>query len=209
MSVIVVVNPKGGAGKSTLATNIAGFLAAQGQPVRLGDADPQQSSSLWLSLRPASANPITAWPVDPAALVKPPKGAGHVVLDTPAGLSGKALKDVLKMADKVVVPLQASIFDMYATRGFLDALAQSRHADRLDVGIVGMRVDERTLAAEQFNAFIASLDLPLAGTLRDTQNYVHLAVSGLSLFDVAPQRMERDLAQWAAICEWLAPTTHI
>jgi len=144
MSVIVVVNPKGGAGKSTLATNIAGFLAARGQPVRRGDADPQQPSSLWLSLRPATANPITPWPVDPDALVKPPKGAGHVVLDTPAGLTGKALKDVLKMADKVVVPLQASIFDMYATRGFLDALAQSRHAERLDVGIVGMRVDERT-----------------------------------------------------------------
>ena len=205
MSVIVVIHPKGGAGKSTLATNIAGFLASRGQAVRLGDADPQQSSSLWLSLRPVSASPITAWAVDPDALAKPPKGLGHVVLDTPAGLSGKALKEVLKMADKVVVPLQASIFDMYATRGFLDALAQSRHAERLDVGIVGMRVDERTLAADQLNAFIASLSLPLAGTLRDTQNYVHLAVSGLSLFDVSASRMERDLAQWAPICEWRAP----
>jgi chromosome partitioning protein len=206
MSLIVVINPKGGAGKSTLSTNIAGYFAAQGHAVRLGDADPQQSSSLWLSLRPASANPITHWPVEPDALTKPPKGPGHVVLDTPAGLSGRALKDVLKMADKVVVPLQASIFDMYATRGFLDTLAQSRHAERLDVGIVGMRVDERTLAADQFNAFVASLDLPLAGTLRDTQNYVHLAVNGLSLFDVAPSRMERDLTQWAPICEWLLPT---
>ena len=204
MSLIVVINPKGGAGKSTLATNIAGYLASQGHAVRLGDADPQQSSNLWLSLRPATANPITAWSVDPEALVKPPKSAGHVVLDTPAGLTGRSLKDVLKMADKVVVPLQASIFDMYATRGFLDTLAKSRHAERLDVGIVGMRVDERTLAADQFTAFVASLDLPLAGTLRDTQNYVHLAVGGLSLFDVAPSRMERDLAQWASICKWLS-----
>ena len=79
MSLIVVINPKGGAGKSTLATNIAGYLAAQGHAVRLGDADPQQSSNLWLSLRPATANPITAWSVDPEALVKPPKSAGHVV----------------------------------------------------------------------------------------------------------------------------------
>jgi chromosome partitioning protein len=70
-----------------------------------------------------------------------------------------------------------------------------------------MRIDERTLAADQFHAFIASLDLPLAGTLSDTQNYVHLAVGGLSLFDVSASRMERDLAQWASICEWLAPTT--
>jgi len=207
MSLIVVINPKGGAGKSTLSTNIAGFLASNGQVVRLGDADPQQSSSLWLSLRPATANPIAAWAVDPDALEKPPKSADHVVLDTPAGLSGKALKEVLKMADKVVVPLQASIFDMYATRSFLDALAKSRHAERLDVGIVGMRVDERTLAADQFHAFVQSLDLPLAGTLRDTQNYVHLAVSGLSVFDVAPTRVERDLAQWAPICEWISRTS--
>jgi chromosome partitioning protein len=207
MSLIVVINPKGGAGKSTLSTNIAGFLASKGQVVRLGDADPQQSSSLWLSLRPATANPIAAWAVDPDALEKPPKSADHVVLDTPAGLSGKALKEVLKMADKVVVPLQASIFDMYATRSFLDALAKSRHAERLDVGIVGMRVDERTLAADQFHAFVQSLDLPLAGTLRDTQNYVHLAVSGLSVFDVAPTRVERDLAQWAPICEWISRTS--
>jgi len=140
-------------------------------------------------------------------LEKPPKSADHVVLDTPAGLSGKALKEVLKMADKVVVPLQASIFDMYATRSFLDALAKSRHAERLDVGIVGMRVDERTLAADQFHTFVQSLDLPLAGTLRDTQNFVHLAVSGLSVFDVAPSRVERDLAQWAPICEWLSRAT--
>jgi len=207
MSLIVVINPKGGAGKSTLSTNIAGFLASKGHVVRLGDADPQQSSSLWLSLRPATANPIAAWSVDPDALEKPPKSADHVVLDTPAGLSGKALKEVLKMADKVVVPLQASIFDMYATRSFLDALAKSRHAERLDVGIVGMRVDERTLAADQFHTFVQSLDLPLAGTLRDTQNYVHLAVSGLSVFDVAPSRVERDLAQWAPICEWLSRAT--
>jgi len=204
MSLIVVINPKGGAGKSTLSTNIAGYLAAQGHTVRLGDADPQKSSSLWLSLRPAHARPIAEWKVDPDDLAKPPKEAGHVVLDTPAGLSGRALKDVLKMADKVVVPLQASIFDMYATRDFLDTLAKSRHADRLDVGIVGMRVDERTLAAEQFSNFVSSLDLPLVGTLRDTQNYVHLAVSGLSVFDVHTSRTERDLEQWQPICQWLS-----
>ena len=203
MSVIVVVNPKGGAGKSTLATNIAGFLAAQGQPVRLGDADPQQSSSLWLSLRPASANPITAWSVDPTALVKPHKGAGHVVLDTPAGLSGKALKDVLKMADKVVVPLQASIFDIYATRSFLDELAASRHAENVQVGVVAMRVDERTLSADQLSAFVQSLNLPKVGTLRDTQNYVHLAANGLTVFDVQTSRMEQDREQWKSIGKWL------
>jgi chromosome partitioning protein len=141
--------------------------------------------------------------VDPSDIGKLPKDVSHVVLDTPAGLAGKQLKEALKWADKVVVPLQASIFDIYATRSFLDELAQSRHADRLDVGIVAMRVDERTLAADQLSAFVGALDLPTVGTLRDTQNYVQLAANGLTIFDVATARMERDLAQWQPICHWL------
>jgi len=203
MTRIVVANPKGGVGKSTLSTHIAGYFASRGHKVLLGDADVQQSSQLWLSLRPHSANPIGHWDLDPSDIGKPPKEASHVVLDTPAGLAGKQLKEALKWADKVVVPLQASIFDIYATRNFLDELAQSRHADRLDVGIVAMRVDERTLAADQLSAFVGSLELPTVGTLRDTQNYVQLAANGLTIFDVATARMERDLAQWQPICHWL------
>jgi chromosome partitioning protein len=203
MTRIVVANPKGGVGKSTLSTHIAGYFASKGHKVLLGDADVQQSSQLWLSLRPHSANPIGFWDLDPSDICKPPKEASHVVLDTPAGLAGKQLKEALKWADKVVVPLQASIFDIYATRDFLDELAQSRHADRLDVGIVAMRVDERTLAADQLRAFVGSLELPTVGTLRDTQNYVQLAANGLTIFDVATARMERDLAQWQPICHWL------
>ncbi|MEI7514950.1 MAG: ParA family protein [Betaproteobacteria bacterium] len=203
MTRIVVANPKGGVGKSTLSTHIAGYFASQGHKVLLGDADVQQSSQLWLTLRPHSASPIGHWEVDPSDISKPPKDASHVVLDTPAGLSGKQLKEALKWADKVIVPLQASIFDIYATRSFLDELAQSRHAQRLDVGIVAMRVDERTLAADQLSAFVGSLDLPTVGTLRDTQNYVQLAANGLTIFEVATARMERDLAQWQPICHWL------
>jgi chromosome partitioning protein len=126
-----------------------------------------------------------------------------VVLDTPAGLHGWRFKDVLKIADKVLVPLQPSIFDIYATRAFLDELAETRRADKLQIGIVGMRVDPRTIAADKLNEFVASLGLPVLGTLRDTQNYIHLAARGLTLFDVAPGRVEKDLQQWQAICQWL------
>jgi chromosome partitioning protein len=71
------------------------------------------------------------------------------------------------------------------------------------VGIVGMRVDARTIAADNLRAFVESLGLPVLGYVRDTQNYVHLAAGGLSLFDVAPARVEKDLTQWQSICEWL------
>jgi len=204
MPIVVVANPKGGVGKSTLSTNIAGYFASQGHAVMLGDADRQQSSRLWLQLRPEAARPIRTWEVSQDLIARPPKDVTHVVLDTPAGLHGWRFKDVMRMADKVVVPLQPSIFDIYATRSFLDEIAEFRHADKLKIGIVGMRVDGRTIAADKLQEFVGGLGLPVLGHLRATQNYIHLAARGLTLFDVAPGRVEKDLQQWQGICQWLA-----
>ena len=203
MPVVVVANPKGGVGKSTVATNIAGYYASKGHAVMLGDADRQQSSRLWLGLRPPSARPISSWEIGDGQLAKPPGGTTHVVLDTPAGLHGKQLRDLLRSATKVVVPLAPSVFDIFATRAFLDELAELRKASGLQVGIVGTRVDSRTIAAEQLHTFVKALALPVVAELRPTQNYVHLAARGLTLFDVAPGRVERDLEQWAGFCRWL------
>ena len=203
MPIVVVANPKGGVGKSTLSTNVAGYFASQGHAVMLGDVDRQQSSALWLKLRPPEARPIQTWDVSKDQIARPPKDVTHVVLDTPAGLHGKLFKEVLKLADKVLVPLQPSIFDIYATRAFIDELAESRHAGQLQVGIVGMRVDMRTISADKLGEFVTSLGLPVLGALRDTQNYVHLAARGLTLFDVTPGRVEKDLRQWQGICDWL------
>ena len=203
MPVVVIANPKGGVGKSTLATHVAGYWAHKGHAVVLGDVDRQQSARLWLGLRPPQARPIALWDTgDGDAIAKPPKGS-HAVLDTPAGLHGWRLSDALKLADKIIVPLQASIFDIYATRDFLDQLATHRRAGHAQVGIVGMRVDSRTIAADKLHAFVDSLGLPVLGYLRHTQNYIHLAARGLTLFDVAPGRVERDLEQWQGICHWL------
>ena len=203
MPVVVVANPKGGVGKSTMATNIAGYFASRGHAVMLGDADRQQSSRLWLGLRPSGARPITTWDVGQEQVAKPPKGTTHVVLDTPAGMHGKLARDVLRLADKVIVPLQPSVFDIFATRSFLDEMAEHARASKLQVGIVGMRVDERTIAADKLHEFVDNLGLPVLGYLRQTQNYIQLAARGLTLFDVAPGRVDRDLEQWKSICRWL------
>ena len=203
MPVVVVANPKGGVGKSTLATHVAGYWASQGHPVVLGDVDRQQSARLWLGLRPPAAPPIGTWDASADMIARPPKGSAHAVLDTPAGLHGWRLSDVLKRADKIIVPLQPSVFDIFATREFLDQLATHRRAGDAQVGIVGMRVDARTRAAEQLHQFVDSLDLPVLGYLRNTQNYIHLAAHGLTLFDLAPGRVARDLEQWQGICTGL------
>ncbi|SEA77979.1 ParA family protein [Variovorax sp. YR216] len=204
MPVILVANPKGGVGKSTLATNIAGYLASRGHAVMLGDIDRQQSSRLWLSLRPPEAREIRTWDAsEDGDVVRPPRGTTHAVLDTPAGFHGSRFKEAVALADKVLVPLQPSIFDIYATREFLDRLLSHRRIDKTHVAVVGMRVDARTLAAERLREFVAGLDVTVLGELRDTQNYVQLAARGLTLFDIAPGRVQRDLEQWAPICRWL------
>jgi chromosome partitioning protein len=204
MPVIVVANPKGGVGKSTLATQIAGYLASRGHAVMLGDVDRQQSSRIWLRQRPPGVPAIHAWDIaHDEHTVRPPKGTTHVVLDTPAGLHDKRLDEVMKHADKVVVPLQPSIFDIHATHDFLrEILAKKRHTG-VKVGIVGMRLKEGTISADQLRQFLGTLDVPVIGQVRDTQNYIHMAARGLTLWDVAPSRVQRDLEQWESIVKWL------
>ena len=203
MPVIVVANPKGGVGKSTLATNLAGALAAAGHAVMLGDVDRQQSSRQWLTQRPAHLPAIRGWDITSDHELRPPKGTTHVVLDTPAGLHGKRLDAVLKVADRLLVPLQPSLFDIQATHAFVGTLREHRRGEALPLGLVGMRVRDHTKASEQLQHYLASLKLPVVAELRDTQNYVHLAARGLTLWDVAPSRVERDLAQWQSLLAWL------
>ncbi|MBK9364116.1 MAG: ParA family protein [Rubrivivax sp.] len=203
MPVIVIANPKGGVGKSTLATNVAGLLARQGHAVMLGDVDRQQSARQWLALRSPQLPLIRSWDVAHDDIVRPPKGTTHVVLDTPAGLHGKRLDAVLKIADRLLIPLQPSLFDIQATHAFVQALRQHRRGHEIGVGLVGMRIKEHTLSNEQLHQYLSTLPVPVVAWLRDTQNYVQLAAHGLTLWDVAPSRVERDLEQWQPLKEWL------
>jgi chromosome partitioning protein len=204
MPVVLIVNPKGGVGKSTVATNLAGWFASRGHPTMLGDLDKQQSARGWLERRPAGAPKVASWDIDGDRIARPPRGITHVVLDSPAAIHGHLLKDALKVADRVIVPLQASLFDIYATQAFLEKLSERAGLKESGhVGVLGMRVDARTRAAEQLHRFVEGLGLPVLGFLRDTQNYVQLAAHGLTLWDVAPSRVDKDVAQWQALLAWV------
>jgi len=201
--VVIIASPKGGVGKSTLATNVAGYWASAGRIPLLGDVDPQQSTQWWLQQRPAHLPQIELWPVRPHYIVRPSDETRHAVLDTPAGLDSGRLRSAVRVADAVLVPLQPGLFDMTATSDFIDVLQEMQGYRSFSIGLVGMRVDARTQAAGQLQAFLQELAPPTVALLRQTQNYVQLAARGLSIFDGAPSRVRKDLAQWQPLGQWI------
>ena len=200
MKTILIANPKGGAGKTTLSTNLAGYLAAHGENVFLWDLDRQKSALHWLSQRPAHLPTISR--LDNA---KEKSGKGWLVLDSPAGLHGEKLSDLLKRVEKIIVPIVPSSFDLAATKLFLNELAEEKavRKGKAFVAIVGMRVDARTRSAEKLDEFLAPIELPVLTHLRDTQNYVTAAFDGKSIFDMAPSSVAQDVMQWQPIIKWL------
>lgn len=207
MKKILIANPKGGVGKSTLATNLAGWFAKNGHKTMLGDIDRQQSSRAWLSIRSPSLPHIASWDIKAGEPARPPKNTTHVVLDTPAGLHGKKLDQVLRLVDNVVVPLQPSLFDIFATRQFLKELLATKlyRNERLRVAVVGMRVGAHTRSSSELERFLEGTGLPVVAHLRDAQIYVQAAAHGMSIFDLPASAAARDWAQWNALLNWADP----
>lgn len=207
MPVVAVINRKGGSGKSTLATHLAGWCATSGMRVMLGDVDRQQSSLGWLRRRGAHAGAaeIAGWAADGRSVMRPPAGVTHVVLDTPGGLREAELARVVMYADAILMPVCGSAFDREsaaACHAELQTLPRVA-SGRCKVGVVGMRLDARTRAADAVQAWARAAGIDHAGTLREAQVYVRCAEQGLTLFDLPPSKSEPDLSQWRPVLDWL------
>ena len=206
MQTILIANPKGGSGKTTLATNVAGWLAGKRQRVAIDDRDPQQSATGWLERRPALFPAIAQ--IDSDARRKDAKALDLQwrVVDSPAGLHGDSLRDAVRGADLMLLPLTPSAYDMTATERFVATLADLKAVRQgtLPIGIVAMRVDGRTHSAEDLDAFLAGFDMPVVAHLRQTQVYVQCARDGASVFDLPRSRAEQDWEQWRPLTRWIA-----
>lgn len=203
MRAVLVANPKGGAGKTTLATNLSGYFANQGKSVTLCDLDRQQSALRWMAFRDPALPPVTGYYAGNQIVLNLPKESDWVVVDAPAGLQGYKLSDYLRAVDRVLVPLVPSVFDMAATEDFLNSIRGEIRSNRMKVGIVAMRVDPRTKAAGMLEEFLRHFDIPIVSYLRNTQNYVNVAAAGATVFDPPRARHRRDLEQWDTLVKWV------
>ena len=203
---VLIANPKGGSGKTTLSTNLAGYFASLGGHVVLSDLDRQQSATEWLQRRPAALPTIHHHQPRTQAL---PLGADWVISDSPAGFKQDKLSDAVKQADCILVPVQPSAFDMGATRHFLELLATEKavRKSKTAVALVGIRVNSRSNASASLASFMQASNLPVLTYLRNAQIYASAAELGMSVFDMRPSLVAQDWAQWEPLLDWVVETT--
>jgi chromosome partitioning protein len=201
---ILVVNSKGGSGKTTVATNLASYYAVRGAHVVLADFDPQASSLAWLSARPEDhprIHGLAAWK-DPLRI---PRQTDTVIMDAPAGVHERQLARLARLAQTVLIPVLPSPLDIRAVTEFIENVLRVRQTADLSakVAVLANRVRDVTRIADVLDEFLRGVNLPFVATLRDSQNYITAAERGLGLVELAPAAAAQDIEQWDPLVTWL------
>ena len=202
---IMVLNAKGGCGKSTLATNIASYFATQGAVVALADYDPQRSSLDWLERRPENRPAIAAVAAFDGGLRHVPRNADILVIDAPARSHGAELTDLVRHAETIVVPVLPSTIDIQATATFLEELKSvGKVANKqAKIAAVANRVRDNTLIFDDLDEYLTKARIPYIAALREAQNYVRAYTRGLGIFELPEYLAWPDWDDWAPLTAWL------
>jgi chromosome partitioning protein len=206
MRTVLVASSKGGAGKTSIATNLAAHSALEGKHTVLIDGDRQKSSTHWASKRAGLASAVL--PIDGTRRgweKQLPGDTQRMIIDAPAGAMGEDLEAFLERADAVLVPVNPSMIDLEATVPFLNSLAQNPRVKKgkLPVALVGNRLKPWTSASQQAVGQLQGWPYPLVGQLRDTQAYVLMVALGKSVFDYHSEQIRSHQDDWAPLLKWL------
>jgi chromosome partitioning protein len=202
---IMVMNAKGGCGKSTLATNLASYYADAGYGVALADYDPQRSSLDWLDRRPASRAEIVPIAGFEDGLKHLPRSLDMCIIDAPARSHGKELTNLVRHAETIIVPVLPSTIDMQASDRFIAELQHVGKVERKQakIGVVANRVREYTLIFEELDEYLEKLKVPYLTSLREAQNYIRAYTRGLGIYELPEYLAWPDWEQWDPLIEWV------
>ena len=202
---IMVLNAKGGCGKSTLATNIASYFATEGASVALADYDPQRSSLDWLDRRPEDREKIVGLAAFEDGFRHVPRSADIVVVDAPARSHGKELTELVRHAETIIVPVLPSTIDMQATTTFVEELKSVGKIQRKQakIGTVANRVRDNTLIWGDLDEYLTKTRVPYIAALREAQNYVRAYTRGLGIFELPEYLAWPDWDEWEPLTAWL------
>jgi chromosome partitioning protein len=202
---ILVLNPKGGCGKSTIATNLASYYATTGKKVALVDYDPQQSSLDWLARRPKNRPEIFAAAGHKDGMKHVPRNYDVAIVDAPARSHGKELTNLLHHAETILIPVLPSAIDMQATTRFITELKNTPtvKSKKVKIAVLANRVRSNTISFDELDEYLNKLSIPYIATLREAQNYVRAYTRGLGIFEVPPYLSWPDQEEWEPLLEWL------
>lgn len=213
MQRIAVLNPKGGSGKTTVATNLASYFAASGKKTALMDYDSQGSSTFWVGQRGTdrpSIQVISAYkhPIGVTRnwFLRVEPNTEYLVIDTAAALDFAAFRRTLQEASAIVIPVLPSDVDIHAVANSIGQLLTLAKIDRNDqrIAVVANRARKNTLVYQRLVHFLNTLRIPFLTTLRDTHNYINAAGQGLGIFEMPEKKVQEDLLQWQPLLSWLS-----
>jgi len=199
MRTILVVNPKGGCGKTTIATNLAGYYANKGVSTSLVDLDGQMSSLMWVESRAKQLSTIECYTEVENFTSQ------RVIIDCPAQIHIGLTADLINQSDVIIMPINPSIIDHRAAFKFIFDVRSMIRADvckSIQIGMVANRASKSFNSYEELKRFSKLMQTPLITSLRNSQNYVNAASSGLSIFEFAPNKVIKDREQWKPLTYW-------